>query len=116
MKTTSFRPFRVAGLLKRELSTLIRNHANDPRLHQLLITDVEVSVGCTHAKVYVHITTDTKPQEVLNGLSAASGFLRSKLSANLALRTIPKLVFKVDDSYVQAERIQHLVTESGERT
>lgn len=115
MTTTSYRPSRIAGLLKREIAALIRNQVHDPRLHQVWVSDVTVSVGCAHATVYVYVVGDTQPEEVLAGLSAASGFLRSKLSSNLSLRSVPKLVFKIDDSSAQAQRIQNILLSESKR-
>ena len=115
MATASYRPSRMAGLLKREIAALIQNQVHDPRLEQAWVSDVVVSAGCTHAKIYIYVVGDAQPEEVRSGLSAASGFLRSKLSANLSLRTVPKLVFKIDDSYDQAERIQDILLREAKR-
>ena len=111
MNTVLHRPLRVAGLLKREITMLMRNKIKDPRLNQLVITDVEVSKGCSHARVYISIPTQENEQQILKAVAGASGFIRNKLSSNLALRFVPKLSFKVDNSYQQGERIDSLLDE-----
>ena len=111
MGTILHRPLRVAGLLKREITMLVRNKIKDPRLNQLIVTDVEVSKGCSHARVYIFIPEQENKQQALKALSGASGFIRSNLSSNLALRFVPKLSFKIDDSYAQGERIESILDE-----
>jgi len=107
MTTSSYRPLRVAGLLKREIAALIRNRTSDPRLRKLIVTDVEVSKGCAHAKVYIYIPEDPEQsrQEILKAAIGAAGYIRNSLSADLGLRFIPKLSFIADDSYDRAKRI-----------
>ena len=111
MNAILHRPLQVARLLKREIIVLMRDKVKDPRLNQLVVTDVEVSKNCAHAKVYISIPAEGDEQQILRAAAKASGFLRSKLSSNLALRFIPKLSFKIDNSYEQGERIDSILDE-----
>ena len=112
MTAVLHRPLRVAGLLKREITMLMRNKINDPRLNRLVITDVEVSRGCSHAKVYVSMPEQEDEEQILKAVAGASGFIRSKLSSNLELKFVPKLSFKIDRSYEQANRIDDILDHS----
>ena len=114
MATGLHRPLRVAGLLKREISMLMRNKINDPRLHQLIVTDVEVSKGCSHAKVYISVSAQENEQQILKAIAGATGFIRSNLSSNLELKFVPKLSFKIDNSYEQGKRIDNLLDDLGD--
>ena len=111
MTTVLHRPLRVAGLLKREITMLMRNKIKDPRLNQLIVTDVEVSKGCSHARVYISIPAQEDKQQILKAVVGASGFIRSHLSSNLALKFIPKLSFKIDNSYEQGKLIDSILEE-----
>lgn len=109
MTAVLHRPLRVAGLLKREITLLLRNKINDPRLNRLTVTDVEVSKGCSHAKVYISVSEDEDKQRILQAVKRAGGYIRNNLSSNLELKFVPKLSFKIDDSYEQGERIENLL-------
>ena len=109
MGTVLHRPLRLAGLLKREITMLIRNKINDPRLHPIVVTDVEVSRGCSHARVYISVPAQRNEQQILKAIAGAAGFIRGSLSSKLGLRFVPRLSFKIDNSYEQGKRIDNLL-------
>ena len=51
-KQPSFREDRVNELIKRELTMLLATGTKDPRLQDVIITDVDVSRDLTSAKVF----------------------------------------------------------------
>ena len=99
---------RVNNLIRREISELLQRQVKDPRLGNfVIVTEVSASPDLKHAKIFVScISTKVKKQEMLNGLAAASGFLRNELARRLKLRRIPELSFQWDDSI---ERGTHLL-------
>ncbi len=109
MATVLYRPLRVAGLLKREIAMVLRSKINDPRLHRIIVTDVEVSRGCSHAKVYISVPEPEDEQQILKAVNGAAGFIRSNLSSSLELKFMPKLSFKIDNSYEQGKRIDDIL-------
>ena len=48
----SYRSERVNELIRRELVLLLKQETKDPRLKQVVITDVIVSLDLTSAKVF----------------------------------------------------------------
>ncbi|MBR6755632.1 MAG: 30S ribosome-binding factor RbfA [Peptococcaceae bacterium] len=113
------RPNRIAEEIKKELVQLIRSAVKDPRVDGLIsITDVEVTRDLSYATVYISkYGTAYARQEALKGLEASRGFLRSELSKRLKLRTVPELIFKLDDSLEYGAKIEGLLQEinSGNR-
>lgn len=90
---------RVAALIRRETSQLLINGIRDERVHQgmVSITDVEVSGDLQHCKIFVSIFGDARDQpKVMEGLQAASGFLRGELGRRLQMRRAPEVVFQLD--------------------
>ena len=90
---------RVAALIRRETSQLLINGIRDERVHQgmVSITDVEVSGDMQHCKIFVSIFGDASDQpKVMEGLQAASGFLRGELGRRLQMRRAPEVVFQLD--------------------
>ena len=111
MTNISYRPLQMATLLKKEITMLLRSKIKDARLADLVVTDVEVSKGCSHARVYISIPAQQDAQQILKAVTVASGFIRSSLSSKLVLRFVPKLSFKIDNSYRQGNRIEEILNE-----
>ena len=90
---------RVAALIRKETSELLINGIRDERVHQgmVSITDVEVSGDLQHCKIFVSIFGDPEIRnQVMDGLQAASGYLRGELGRRLQMRRAPDVVFQLD--------------------
>ena len=90
---------RVAALIRKEVSELMINGIRDERVHQSMasITEVEVSGDLQHCKIFVSIFGDQSSQsQVMEGLQAASGYLRGELGRRLQMRRAPEVVFQLD--------------------
>ena len=105
----SYRTERVNELMRRELVLLLKQETKDPRLKQVVITDVIVSRDLTSAKVFFSVDEDSiKIVESL--LEKASGFFRSSLSKALDLRRTPTLSFLYDTTPNTGARIDDLLS------
>jgi ribosome-binding factor A len=103
---------RLNEQLKREIAQLLRTHVRDPRVGVVSVTGVEVVADLAVAKVYVRIIgSDADRAETLEGLDAASPFLRSTLGRILHVRRVPELRFQLDRSFEHAQRIETLLSE-----
>ena len=90
---------RVAALIRKETSELLINGIRDERVHQgmVSITNVEVSGDLQHCKIFVSVFGEQNDRnEVLEGLKAASGYLRGELGRRLQMRRAPEVVFQLD--------------------
>ena len=105
----SYRTERVNELMRRELVLLLKQETKDPRLKQVVITDVIVSSNLTSAKVFFSVDEDSK-KVVLSLLNKASGFFRSTLSKTLDLRHTPTLSFIYDAAPNTGARIDDLLS------
>jgi ribosome-binding factor A len=78
---TTIRQQRVAELLFEELSIMIGNELDDPRLSLVRVTNVDVSRDLRNVNVYVaHDDDDLSKRQVLQGLRHATPFLRRQLA------------------------------------
>ena len=105
------RPNRIAEEIKRELVAIIRTEIKDPRVSGLVrVTDVEVTRDLSYAKIYIskYGSLDSR-QEALQGLEKAAGFIRSELSKRLKMRSVPELIFKLDDSLEYGAKIETIL-------
>ena len=100
---------RVAGLLRRELATLIWKEIKDPRLGPLSVSDVEVSRDLAHAKIYVTSSEPDSMAESLKVLKRAASFLRRRLGREVTMRQVPELHFIHDDSIERGAHIDQLI-------
>ena len=55
--------------------------------------------------------TEQAEREVFAGLSKASGFVRAELGRRLALRYLPEIVFKRDETGPRGDRVMKLLDE-----
>ena len=105
------RPNRIGEEIKKEVVLLIRNGIKDPRVDSLLsITDVEVTRDLSYATIYIsRYGSEQQRQDALDGMKAAAGFIRSELIRRLKLRTVPELIFKLDDSLEYGAKIETIL-------
>jgi len=105
----SYRTERVNELMRRELVLLLKQKTNDPRLKEVVITDVIVSRDLTSAKIFFSVDEDSI-KIVASLLNKASGFFRSSLSKTLDLRHTPTLSFIYDTAPNTGARIDDLLS------
>lgn len=98
---------RVNEELREKVASILLFEISDPRLELVTVTDVEVSKDREVAKVYV--TADAaRYDEVMAGLEAAKGRIRSLVGKSLGWRVTPELRFFIDPSVDTADRIAQL--------
>jgi ribosome-binding factor A len=103
---------RVADYLQRELAAVIQHEVRDPRVGMVSITGVEVSRDLGHARVYctvMGIDTSEDARETIDALNKASGFLRSQLSRDSSMRSVPQLRFYFDSSVGRGRDLEDLI-------
>jgi ribosome-binding factor A len=111
----SRRQRRVAELIHRELSTLLLQWVQDPRLAGVTITEVEVTKDLLLARIYFTVfEAEDGGKEALAGLEHAKGFLRSQLAERVELRFMPELIFSQDKSAQYGRRIDALLDQLKE--
>jgi ribosome-binding factor A len=90
---------RVAAMVRREVSELLVHGIKDERVHHgmVSVTDVEVAGDLQHCKIFVSVLgTDDDRQVVLEGLKAASPYVKGELSRRLQMRRTPEVIFLLD--------------------
>ncbi|MFM7274821.1 MAG: 30S ribosome-binding factor RbfA [Gammaproteobacteria bacterium] len=103
---------RVADYLRQELARLLQSGMRDPRIGMVSVNEVEVSRDLAHAKVFVTFMERESEQEakdLLAVLNGAAGFLRSEISRDARMRTVPRLHFVYDASVVRGRRLSDLI-------
>lgn len=92
------RTHRVNELLKRELSYIISNQSNDPRLKFVTIASVDTTKDFSLSRVYITSLNSENKKEIINVLRSATGFFRTEIAKKVNLKKLPKLEFIYDVS------------------
>ena len=90
---------RVAALIRREVSELLVNGIRDERVHQgmVSVTNVEVAGDLQHCRIHVSVLgSEEERRQVLEGLRAASSYVKGELGRRLQMRRTPEVVFQID--------------------
>ena len=105
---------RVSHFLHEEVARLLQSTVRDPRVQEVNLTGVEVSRDLSYAKVFFTLMNEASPEErteVTAVLSKVSGFLRSQLAKASAMRTVPRLSFRFDESVGRGRDMESLLRE-----
>jgi ribosome-binding factor A len=103
------RPQKVADLIQRELSDLLRRDLRDPSVGMVTITAVDVSPDFSNAQVLFTCLDAAHVEEAKRGLKRAAGFLRTQLARRLKLYATPQLRFEYDESIERGDRLHRLI-------
>ena len=111
MKRKNYKYERRNEDVKRALSVLIRDEIKDPRVSPMTdVTGVDVTPDLQYCKVYVSaLGGEEALARTIEGLKAASGFLRRELAQTVNLRHTPELQFIPDHSIEYGARMDALI-------
>ena len=92
---------RLQDLVQRELEGLLRDELEDPRLQQVSVVSVVLSVDYRHARVHYTIARGADEPSadlsaVANALERATPFLRGRLAEAVDMKRVPELRFVFD--------------------
>lgn len=108
---------RVADYLQRELAALIQHEVRDPRVGMVSITGVNVSRDLGYAKVYFTVLGCDSSEDASDStevLNKAAGFLRSQLSRDSSMRSVPQLRFYFDGSVGHGRHLEDLIRRAAD--
>ena len=110
--TKSQRQLRVGEELRHLISNvLLRESFYDHIIENntITITEVNVSPDLKNAKVYIMPLGGENKLEVLDSLNKSNGRIKKLISSNINLRQIPKLQFKIDETFEYAKNIENIL-------
>ena len=107
---------RIEEQIQRILSDVLRVRVRDPRLHDVVITGVDVSRDLCVAKIYfTALDPAAQPETLTDAIDKAAGFIRSQLARELTVRHVPELRFRFDTSLRDGEAMEHLIDDAVEQ-
>lgn len=110
---------QIESTLKRAISQVLHRQMSDPRIAGLVsITQIKVSPDMREAFVYVSVLPEKYEKKTISGLRHATRHIHALTSKLVALRTVPHLDFRLDESLKRQaavhEAIQKGLRRSGE--
>ena len=115
-KPISQRQLRVGEMIKQSLSMIfIRNEAKLPKLetNTITVTEVRMSQDLKIAKAYVLPLGGKDADEVIKVLKEYSFLIRKILSQKVVMKFLQKLLFRKDESFEYAEKIENLIKQTN---
>ncbi|MBQ0036841.1 MAG: 30S ribosome-binding factor RbfA [Firmicutes bacterium] len=104
---------KLDSIFMKELSIIISQEINDPKLGFPTVTDVKIAPDLSVAKVYVSfLGKNYMKRDGLDALRRAKGYIKTELAHRVKIRRIPDLDFVVDDTLDKASRIEELIKNS----
>jgi ribosome-binding factor A len=108
---------RLEGALREEIETILEGELGDPRIGLVNVSEVQLAPDARSARVLVVVEgEDQLADETMEGLAAASGFIRRELAERLHLRRAPELFFQLDRSHQLEARIDELLSRTRKKT
>ena len=105
---------RMEGEMQRVLAELVSREVKDPRVGRVTVTQVALASDLSYARVFVvpFGGNEAHPQ-MLEGLTAAAGFLRGEVGRRVGMRHAPRLQFVQDDSFDRAAALTALIDKAN---
>lgn len=103
---------KMNHICQRAISEIIQFELKDPKVGFVTITDVQVTNDNSYAKIYVSFLGKKERAEAgLKALNRSKGFIRSNLAKKLSIRKTPELIFELDHSLEQGNKIEKILSE-----
>ena len=114
-KPLTQRQLRVGEMIKQSLSMIfMRNESKVPNLetNTITVTEVRMSQDLKIAKAYVLPLGGKDADEVIRVLKEYSFIIRKILSQKVIMKFLPKILFRKDESFEYAEKIENLIKQT----
>lgn len=108
----SVRVLKVGERVRHILSELLtRQEVHDDTLtaRSVSVTEVRMTPDLRNAAVYVKPLLGADEDEVVQALRQNTAYLQREVAKRLGLKFAPKLKFRADESFDEAERIEKLL-------
>jgi len=103
---------KINKLVKREISSILQQEFQDPRLMMVTILNVEVTRDLRSARIkYSFLGDQRQLKEVAQSLHKLSGYIRKLLGASMQTRNTPRLEFIYDKSVIHSVGVEQVLEE-----
>ena len=103
---------RINSEIRKEVSDIILNKINDPRVKGLIsVTKVDTSNDLSHCKIDLSVFSGNKEQDqtTFSTIVSMASFIRKELAGRVKLRIVPMLHFRLDEGFDNSEKMNKLI-------
>ena len=94
------RTLKISSQMQKELSKILAEDINDPRLSDNVIVSITV------------LGDDSKKESVIEALEQAKGYMKKLIGERMRLRSMPEFRFKYDNSIEHGVYMDKLIAET----
>lgn len=105
---------RISSIVQKAISDIVQYKVKSDKIGFVTITAAKVTRDLSYCYVYVSILNDPN-HEKFEALNKIKGFIRTELGHEVALRKVPEIVFKIDESIDNYRHIEQLLNESKKK-
>lgn len=105
----SHRLAQVNELIRHEVSTLLLTEFEFPKNCLVTITRVETTPDLRQAKILLSVIPGIYTGKILEKLKGQAGHIQFLLNKKLALKPLPRISFKIDQTEQKAAEIEELL-------
>ena len=93
-----------------EIVAILEGELGDPRIGLVTVSEVLLAPNGKSANVLVAVAGgEQEAVDTLQGLTAATGYIRHEVATRLGLRVAPELFFRLDQSEQYGGRVEELL-------
>ena len=109
-QSKSNRMGRVNEQIKKVVSQAINYELTNKKVTGMVtVTRVNTRPDLRYSRIYISLFNCKNNAETVEGLNESEPFLRSRVASEINMRITPELVFKIDDSAEQGEKIDRII-------
>ncbi len=102
---------KIASIIMKDVSDILMFEVKSPDIGFITVTGAEVTSDYSYAKIYVSFLDKKNVDGRFEALQRVKGFVRTSLSRKLSIYKVPELIFVLDKSYEQGEKIDRILKE-----
>jgi ribosome-binding factor A len=107
---------RLGEAIRVEIGAILEGELGDPRIGLVTVSEVILAPNGKAAHVLVAVAGgEEEAVDTIQGLTAATGFIRHEVAARLGLRVAPELFFRLDQSERYGGRVEELLKRVNKR-
>jgi len=100
---------RLSKMILREVSIILEEDINDPRIRHVTISKVELARDLKSARIFYTLPPEeTDKQEVSRGLKSAGSYIRGELARRVVMKFSPRITFIEDITEEKKEALDDI--------
>jgi ribosome-binding factor A len=101
---------RLGEAIRVEIGTILEGELGDPRIGLVTVSEVHLAPNGKSANVLVNVAGEEQEAvDTIEGLTAATGYIRHEIASRLGLRVAPDLFFRLDQTERYGGRVEELL-------